>query len=483
MKTEVFTLCDSMLMLRQRLVLAALIGWFALIVWGRFALFLTVKNNAPWERIPANVHPVAQPRQPLPIPSPSDSDRQPTEESSLPTPPRPSREERLTPVDPAKSVDINELTTNRTVSVLLPPFIDFSAREAYAQSLKTSYNITTNYQYFPSRRAYKSALTYHLNTSWSVDIVMIPSLRIKSFKNRGLPLSFSEVITPYFHTLFTPWITFQTLTFIPYVLDVPITLYNWSLTLLRPSLGDITSTARIRPHTHESLSLLFWTDPGTVQLLYDHEEPFPTYFSILFILLQQAALANSTTPLHFLLLADYRSLPAFQHLVTQKEALHTWCSYLPIPCLLEENAASAWFGFLHMIEQRITIHGTFNGNIWAFPLTSSSYPVIGRWRIINRTSSHPEDAIARIQLYLQHTSEQTIPTPISMFSAYTPLYQQQLLQTSFQWFTPFQFSLFLVEWSLQDEQLLIDETDLIEFLKGNFNSTILLEQLRWLLLQ
>lgn len=219
-------------MSKQRVGFIAVIGGAVLLIAGRVSLFLSVSKNAASKDLPANIQPLSGIQTTLP------NDTIPTEtEQPLPNEPTEPVSVPLVPDTPTT------LQPNAVVRVLLPPYADIEKRKAFALSMKEKNGITTSFQYFDTRRSYKTALIYHHNAQDSIDIAMIPTIRLRSFHDRGVPLEFKDSLTPFFHPLFSPLLTDSSVTFIPYTLDAPVTLFSKKVFGGQTTFGGLLSSA------------------------------------------------------------------------------------------------------------------------------------------------------------------------------------------------------------------------------------------------
>ncbi len=363
--------------------------------------------------------------------------------------------------------------------ILLPAYFYNDWFKTLSRDLLLKENIKISYKTLPNLASYKQFLLSWW-TEQDIDIFLLPLDWITWFpaKKRSL----WEVMSPYFHALFTPWLLDEVTSVMPYAIDPMVTFIHTTTPPSTISMESFFSYSMLwKKRNTLSIPLLLWAGKNDVKLLELWRESFEHYTEIIYQLLKQFVLWKDKTALTYFLELSPKNVSYAYDYAHFKQAYQTIekrnpsCKIVPSACIFAYNLADIRLGFLSdqgLFPLYFSWSSLDSSSIqlaW-FPLSTPSYPVRGRWFVISSWATHSYASLVFLQHYLLQTMDWWTWLRATTLSASPTIMQEQLIAPNYQqlassssWFT-------FIQWSLTSLQDFFATTKTLEMLLWTYNS-------------
>lgn len=448
------------------MVAVALIGWYLVVQAIRMytpqnlqANVSSISENNEQDEATSNLASETMPNQ-----------QQPVEQSS----------QLLEEVNLAKETE--KLPTLSRITIIVPMRVDTVQFRELTKRIAQEYHVQATVRTAKTLTDYKNILHALVQHPQQADIVLVPTNRIDSFTDWWYRIPFKQSISPLFDPIFRTRIDHQAFTYLPYLIDPMVTLYNtqsytpkWKTTF-----SDLQSALLTpRKTTSSYLPLLFGIDAGDLALLEQENAAYPGYIELLELFVSMDLSRNTTTLLDFFLQTSHRNTTRFHALSHTLGERVDSCQYWPHLCLLAYDIADIWFGWLHELSQ---LEGNFPharaqiaySNI---PTLDQTYPVTGWWWVVSKQSTDMPATLTWIKWYLELLVDEEPVLHDYAFSASSAIYQRQKIEDRYLPLAWFAHQYKLVIGSLTDSHELLQNSSLIPMLRGEYSKGIFLKSM------
>lgn len=344
---------------------------------------------------------------------------------------------------------------------------------------------------------YKSLSKYLSWTNSNIDIFMIPTTQLNNYTSFAYKLQFAQNnVSWLFNRIFSWLVDNDNYTFIPYSIDPFVTIAkSWLYDEDKPlTLSKIKETVLTSNQSWWfKIKFLFWIGLKEWFLLKVWKEPFEDYFAIMYNLLFQSSLTSNQSILKtFLDFADPKtfnvwSSSKFNNLVNIHQNKNNKCELYKKVCLMSNNNADAFFGFLSDLD----VYQTYFTNwkvraddliVHNFIQEWQSYMVKWRWFLINKNSNQIRNSVLFINDYIQESVEGNALLWWNTLSAFNNIFDKQKMNSKFKNIINYSPNFYLLSSSWELQKSFMNWTKIFEVIKWTYNLDLFLTNLsytRW----
>ncbi len=377
---------------------------------------------------------------------------------------------------------VDGLMPTGTITVIVPAWVDSAEFKQALLTIEINHGIKTKVSKVNTITEYQQILRAVLQHPEKADIVLVPTNWIESFTNRWYYIPFKNSIAPLFHSLFRTRVDHTWFTYVPYMLDPYVTLYNPASYQPqgKTTFSDVQSALLTpRKSTSGYLPLLFGIDAGDVALLEQWAVPYPWYIELLQLFLNMDIWAETISLLEFFNQTTYRDTVRFHALSTALGERVNSCQYRPQLCLLAYDLSDIGFWRLHevgVLEDEFP-NSRARIEFSNIPTLGESYPVTWRGRVISKQSENIQSSLTRTKWYLEIIVDKEPTLHKTALSATNALYQRQKIENRYLPLSTFESQFELIVWSITDNQKLLQKTALLPMLRGEYSKWIFLKDM------
>lgn len=365
------------------------------------------------------------------------------------------------------------------LTILLPAYLYNEGFKTLSRELLLKENIKISYKTISTLSAYKQFLLSWWDQQW-IDILLLPLDWTTWFPVKKWSLG--EVLSPYFHSLFTPWLLEETTTIMPYAIDPMITFVHTTDQMSAITMETFFSYSMLWSQKNKlSIPLLLGVGNNDVRLLELWRESFEHYTDILYQLLKQFVQGKDKWSLTYFLDLSPKNISYaydyahFKQTYQTIEKRNASCGILPSACLFAYNFADIRLGFLSD-QWLFPLYFSWASldisrvQFAAFPLSTSSYPVRWRWFVVSSWATHNYASLVFLKHYLLQTMDGWNSLWTTTLWAAPAIMQQQLLLPLYQNIASYSSWFTLLQWSLTSLQDFFATTKTLDMLLWTYNS-------------
>jgi hypothetical protein len=392
----------------------------------------------------------------------------------------PTKEEVLTPPEhnTAQEPAIQDATfekkiIRKTINILVPNFIAPSSLLQLTNDINEEFN--TDISLSIVRIDHLPAYQDSLENIENYDIVLVPSHRKKWLQKNILTLPFEPSISTLFHSQIATYMREQEMTRLPYSLDPILTISPDPISKPWQAASRDDVTRYLLTHIDES-KLPFWIGFSEIERKFVEASRYPlTGIQQRIALIINAAIQNKNAALLDMLnpndLWDFRDV----YTLTQKPPydINQDCQADIVRCITVEDQVQISRDLLSQVDHTKSL------NVSALP-NSYTLDSVARWRVIpNTLAAWSEEAVTtRLRGYLQFAHEGSPHDWGNALSAFNNIRNQQMLDFQYTHISPYikDNNLTILQWSLDDWDMWINDTPLLDVLMGEYNAGLWVER-------
>lgn len=392
--------------------------------------------------------------------------------------------------------DVSDLSNK--VYLHIPAIFNSFNLNKFKAKYEAKNNVVLIIKSYDDLNEYYNLLSTYL--SWNnsnIDIFMIPTTQINNYSSFAYKLKFSQSNVAWlFNRIFSDLIDNEDYTYIPYSVDPFVTIAkSWLYDENKPlTLSKIKETVLTsNQNGWFKIKFLFWVSLKDWFLLKTWKQPFEDYFLILYNLLFQSSLTSNDNILKtFLDFSDQQTFNVwsnskFNNLVNINNNKNDKCNLYKKVCLMSNNNADAFFGFLSDLDAYQTYFP--NWKVWIDDITIhnfiqewQSYMVKWRWFFINKNSKQLKNSVLFINDYIQESVEGNTLLWWNTFSAFNSIFDKQKMNTKFANIINYTPNFYLIASSKDLQKTFMNWTKIFEVIKWTYNLELFLTNLsysRW----
>jgi len=367
----------------------------------------------------------------------------------------------------------------KIINILIPWFMFNDDFIQLSKQIEQNQSIKTNFQTIVDIKEYKQLVQQQLSGYSDIDLIMIPTTWLESFKNYNKAINIQEQfwLATFVHPIFAETLN-SPYNFIPHSIDPPITIINKQANIIKKISREILfDYLNLQWNTKEyKIPILRWFDQNDIKLLQRWWETFPFYFDILYQTIFQLTSGNNTKELQNFISVSSNDLPQARSFLTFKQN-HAKinkrvanCSVFPWVCLLAYQYGdiklwylsdiAIWYKYFPKTKFKPT-----DTTISNFPVSAHSYTVKWRWFIVHPETSKDYAIQKFIQAYVKTSTTQSLSLWEHTLSAYMSVYNLQKDQEIYSNIMPFEQYFNIDITSLDTQSQFIQQTNVVNFIK------------------
>lgn len=326
-------------------------------------------------------------------------------------------------------------------------------------------NITIHIAQAKNRAEYIDRLNDRRN---EFDIMLAPTTAYADIQDGILALPFQENVISSFHPSVSELILSNNFSFLPFGLDPVITYSNEKISDQELIWEDIDRYILTYP-SQDQIGLWFGISAVDIKLLEAWRTPLAWYTDTLEILIG-SILADSNAALLAALIDpatwDFRAIYKAANTDQSKSDLD--CQNNISLCLFARNGLQIWFG-----QMSDALHANQNSVISVLPHSSDLIQTVWGWIVPDQTDSRSA-VLWWLVWYMQISASSNLP----LWQYVLPVFQEKMhldiLQTKYKYIAPYikNNDTKVLIWSKDQLQKYIDDTPLLDVLKGEYNVSL-----------
>lgn len=380
----------------------------------------------------------------------------------------------------------------KQISVYMPDFFETSWMKSIKQFLLKDKKIKVNYVKFKDMNTYQNELILQLAKSNDVDVILIPTDWLDTFKDNWYKLNFSKDISPLFNYIFYDYIKHKDYTFIPYGID-PMVTYVADDSFIKNdtiSLQDLKNIIYISDETQSSkkyyFKSLFGISSYDILFMKNNKEVYFNYTLILQQIVVQSILQKTDVYINFFLWLSkndqykYRDSRKLEKVVKQLTKKYQDCSLYPNLCVLARWYWNISFGFLSDMDIYEAYYAKIAKNwvklkYYNFPIANTNYPA--RWWgfLINKKSKNLVEVSNFINEYMTTGLKWNSSIWYNLLSPFNNILSTQKLDKKYSSLLKYLDLLEIIYWWNNIQKEFIKSIKLIETLEWQYSLNAFLE--------
>ena len=334
-----------------------------------------------------------------------------------------------------------------------------------------------------------------LNSLWlkdsNVDIALVPSDRLANYVTPAYHIQFSDnsIVTSLFPQYLASYISADTSTYIPYILDPMVTRVRGNLVIPTGefSLAKLLQLALLRAvDAPSTVPLLRGLTAADGKILSENKEYLPDQFMTLYSLIGDRATRQDSSTLSSYLdnqsSYSYRSKTKINSLVQRFTTINPQCPDQTVLCLLAYGGADMGFGFA---SDRVTRAADFSkapaqaSDFAMYPFPTTAFHPVKAWGfLVRRDSPRLAAALKVINAYLTLGSHGESALWPQQLSPFTTILSKQLIQPSNQYIAGLLTSPNFLYGGIYRQQNFFQNVSILPVLQKTYNTDMFVQGIK-----
>jgi len=346
-----------------------------------------------------------------------------------------------------KSWTLSKIEIQEEITVLLPDFYFNNKFIKLAEIIKKDRNVKINYQTIQNQDKYKEMIENQLSWYQNIDIFLIPTTRLASFKNQSQVIDIRgvEKTAAYVLSIFQPITDQEKYTFIPFSIDPLISIVGKNTQIEKKKITLSTFLSYLVLSKNKKpffLPSIIWLNKTDLKFFQKGQQIFSNSADIYYQLFYQITQSKNEKALETLLSFSDKKTPYnrnFINFTKIKKKISTRnpnCQDFPAICLLSYEFSDIKLWYLSEITIRKKYFKTnrhpINMHIYQFPMSNLVYKVRWRWFLPHKKSKKQEAIKIFFQEYLKAGTSNKITFTEDTLSAFNAQFKEQINQLKYQ---------------------------------------------------